>query len=54
MGSTGKSFKERYKNHKYAFNSTNKRHKTELVNCILDLKHKSTDFKIKWEILSTT
>ena len=54
VGSTGNTFKERYRNHKSSFNNTNKRHTTELANYIWNLKDNNTDFKIKWEILNRT
>ena len=52
VGSTGTTFKERYRNHKYSFNNINKRHTTKLANYIWDLKDNNTDFKIEWEILN--
>ena len=54
VGSTGNTFKERYRNHKSSFNNTNKRHTTELANYIWNLKDNNTDFKIEWEILNRT
>ena len=54
LGSTGNSFKQRYRNHKSSFNNINKRHTTELSNYIWNLKDNKTDFKIKWEILNRT
>ena len=54
VGSTGNTFKERYRNHKSSFNNINKRHTTELANYIWNLKDNNTDFKIEWEILNRT
>ena len=54
LGSTGNTFKQRYRNHKSSFNNINKRHATELSNYIWNLKDNKTDFKIKWEILNRT
>ena len=54
IGSTGNTFKQRYRNHKSSFNNINKRHTTELANYIWNLKDNNTDYKIKWEILNRT
>ena len=54
IGSTGNTFKERFRNHKTTFLNKNKRHSTELANYIWKLKDKNIDFKIEWEILNRT
>ena len=38
VGSTGNSFKDRYRNHKTSVNNINKRNTTELAKYIWDLK----------------
>ena len=38
LGSTGNSFKQKYRNHKSLFNYINKKHTTELSNYIWNLK----------------
>ena len=52
LGSTGNSFKKRYRNHKSSFNNINRRHTTELSNYILNLKDNKVEFKINGEILN--
>ena len=54
LGSTGNSFKQRYRNHKSSLNNFNKRHTSEPENYIWNLKDNDTDYKIKWEILNKT
>ena len=54
VGSTGNTFKERYRNHKSSFNNKLKRHSTELSNYIWDLKEHNTDYNIRWELLNRT
>ena len=53
IGSTEKTFKSRFYNHKADMNNTNNRGKTTLAAHVWDLKDKGIVPNIKWEILKS-
>ena len=51
IGMTARTFKERWKEHKYSMSHRNSKGPTELAYHIWDLNEKGKDWRINWEII---
>ena len=54
LGSTGNTFKERYRGHQATFKKTDDRNKTELARYVWELQDEKIKYELEWEIVKKT